>query len=107
MDVVQTIMHFEDRKVQPVRNKISGEVLERVYLKYRCVRLARAFSVVSVMESKGYSYPYSHLKLCHGRGKSVMEQLKIIKNLYCKSLQQTEQCGGSIGYNFGEEDVGE
>lgn len=57
-------------------------------------------SLVTFLENKGWSNPYSHLKSCYGRGQDSKTQEITICDLYQKALVDSRKKGGTILHHF-------
>ena len=70
--------------------------MNRKFVTFRCSKFACTVKSITIRERSAYDNPYSHLRACYGKGKSLAEQDDILKKMYHDACQEAYACGGQL-----------
>lgn len=85
--VVLQLMEFFQTEQLSETSK-NGIAIPRLFLFHKCPRKECSVKVIKFLDKTGYNNPFTHLRTCYGKGKSLAEQESHILGLYGRHLKE-------------------
>ena len=97
-DVVLAVMTVAKTETKTVTEK--GKDVDRKFITLRCPKPSCAVKLVTIKEKSGYMNPFSHLRSCYGKGKTLTQQDDILARMYKDACDKAKASGGGIAQHF-------